>query len=773
MEKVHTRHFLRIAFGITILVLVMTAETGAVPYEEWNRTFGRASEDIAKEVQQTSDSGYVLAGWTQSYGNGGIDARMVKVSSDPRTITVNASGGAMYTRIEDAINAASNGDTITVAVGTYNENVIINKSLSLIGSGADFTIINAINPNDHVFNITVDNVNISRFTVKGAMGINRAGIYLNGVGSTNISNIITHSDYAGIYLEHSSNNTLSGNNAYSNDDFGFALFSSNNNTLRGNNASKSWAGIYLESSSENNMLTENNASDNNYGIYLFSSSNNNTLGSNNVNSNQDYAIYLQSSSNNNILIGNNASDNNIGIHLLSSNSNTLNGNIASRNDYGIHVYNSSNNMIIGNNASNNSIGIYVGYSNSNMLNGNIMTGNPNNFGLYGETDLHFDNQIDLNNIADGKPIYYIKDAKDTVYDTSTNAATVYCINCVNVTVKDMNLNNNSAGIFFWNTTGSRIFNINASRNGIGIALRSSSNNVLSSNNASESGKGIWLFFSNNNILNNSTASSNFEDGIFISQSGYNTLSGNNASNNHMGIVLRNSFGTNTLNGNTANSNNYCGIYLASTTNNILNGNTASNNSYGIVLIEASNNKVNNNIFNNTNNFDSYPNNWNITKTVGTNIIGGSFLGGNFWGKPDGTGFSQTCINTDGDGICDSPYVLYANNTDYLPLTSLNTMLPSIRFINGTVKDHSTGDSLSGVTVSANSTLSTKTNATGFYSLAVINGSYDLKATFDIRYYTNTKTVSTIGEAFVIQDIELIKKPTGNITGSVIMCCTLT
>jgi len=95
-----------------------------------------------------------------------------------------------------------------------------------------------------------------------------------------------------------------------------------------------------------------------------------------------------------------------------------------------------------------------------------------------------------------------------------------------------------------------------------------------------------------------------------------------------------------------------------------------------------------------------------------------------------------------------------------------TILPPIRFINGTVIDSVTKTSIAGVTVSANTTLSTRTDATGFYSFAVTNGSYDIKSTFDIRYYLNTTTVSTIGEAVVLQDIELMKKPTGNITGSV-------
>lgn len=64
-------------------------------------------------------------------------------------------------------------------------------------------------------------------------------------------------------------------------------------------------------------------------------------------------------------------------------------------------------------------------------------------------------------------------------------------------------------------------------------------------------------------------------------------------------------------------------------------------------------------------------------------------------------------------------------------------------------------------------LSTTTNTTGFYSFAVTSGTYDLTAKIDPIYYANnTITLSTIGKDFVIQEIELLKKPTGTISGSV-------
>lgn len=100
-------------------------------------------------------------------------------------------------------------------------------------------------------------------------------------------------------------------------------------------------------------------------------------------------------------------------------------------------------------------------------------------------------------------------------------------------------------------------------------------------------------------------------------------------------------------------------------------------------------------------------------------------------------------------------------------TAFTAPLPATRFINGTIKDNSTGNELAGVTVSANSTLSTTSDPTGFYSFAVTDGTYNLISTInDIRFYTNTTTVSTIGQAVLILDIEMIRKPTGNIIGSV-------
>ena len=218
------------------------------------------------------------------------------------------------------------------------------------------------------------------------------------------------------------------------------------------------------------------------------------------------------------------------------------------------------------------------------------------------------------------------------------------------------------------------------------------------------------------------------------------------------------------------SNNFYGIYLFSAINTNLSDNNVNSNILGIYLMLSSNNTIYNNFFNNTNNFinsSSGINRWNMSKQTTTNIIGGLNIGGNFWAYPNGTGFSQTCADANLDGICDSSYMLSTGNEDYLPLA-----IPT-EYINGSVKYNNTG--IAGAVVATNTSVSTITDTSGFYSFRLPAGNYQLTATSEPEYYPNSPIAVTveIGTTVLVQDINLTKKPTGNIMGIVsLVSCIL-
>ncbi len=270
-------------------------------------------------------------------------------------------------------------------------------------------------------------------------------------------------------------------------------------------ASEGSSGIFL-GTVEYCLIENNELSENGHGICLASSSYN-ILNNNRANSNTYCGIWLASSSNN-TLNNNELSENKWGIHLRDSSNNTLNSNTASNNDDGIWLWTSSSNMLSNNTASNNTNGICLDELNRSILSGNLMQDNTYNFRMGGE-DLDT-NIVYANNSMDGKPIYYLVDVSDIEINSSSNAGTIYLIDCKNITVKDLTIEKTECGIYLYNTTNSKLENNSITGNYEGIWLDSSSSNTLSNNTALNNQYGIWLDSSSNSntlflndLLNNS------------------------------------------------------------------------------------------------------------------------------------------------------------------------------------------------------------------------------------------------------------------------------
>lgn len=227
------------------------------------------------------------------------------------------------------------------------------------------------------------------------------------------------------------------------------------------------------------------------------------------------------------------------------------------------------------------------------------------------------------------------------------------------------LTNNSmsyGGIELIYSRNNKITNNNA-----GIFLHHSYGNTITGNNASSKG-GILLNYAADNIITHNDVSSNHY-GISTSYAASNVLADNKITESDTGIYLGPVTDDNTITDNNISSNSY-GISSYYASNNTITNNIVSSNDYGIYLTFSSNNTIYNNYFSNTNNaWDDGNNIWNIKKIAGTNIIGGSWLGGNYWSD-----YTGEDINGDGLGDTLIPYNSgnIVNGGDYLPLVRTST-----------------------------------------------------------------------------------------------------
>ncbi|MCJ7424024.1 right-handed parallel beta-helix repeat-containing protein, partial [Candidatus Bathyarchaeota archaeon] len=146
----------------------------------------------------------------------------------------NINTGLGYATIQEAINAPETLDrhTLFVESATYYENVVVNKTLSLIGENSETTIIDG-NKTGSVVTITVNNVNITGFTIQNS-DYDASGIYVGDCANVTIrNNTIKNNDLAGIDVWSSLYNSISENNI-TNNYYGIVLQYSVWNTLRNN-----------------------------------------------------------------------------------------------------------------------------------------------------------------------------------------------------------------------------------------------------------------------------------------------------------------------------------------------------------------------------------------------------------------------------------------------------------------------------------------------------------------------------------------------------------
>jgi parallel beta-helix repeat protein len=478
---------------------------------------------------------------------------------------VGGSSEGNFSSITKAVENASDGDTVFVLNGTYYENLVIDKKISLIGEDRNTTKINGFDKYHDIIRIIEDDVDISGFSIQyGGNSYNNAGIKLESTQNCTISNNNFIGNIIGVYISSDWNKII---NNYFQENIQHDIYIVNSdhtiikqnemigkgihikgylleywntheidtsNTLNGNpiyfwkdqiggtippNASQ----IILANCT--NVIIENQKLQHGYvGIELGFSSNNN-INRNNLSFCTKAGIYLQSSIRNNI-VENILFNNGIGIDLYNSNYNGIKQNIAKfNNGHGISLDSSNWNNISENNISFTHSGlflkeyihsgIYLKYSRGNNIIQNFVSNNK--YGIY------FDDSSQNNIIAN-----MINSSKYSIY--------LHHSNNDNIILKNTAFSYIDSGLHIdWFNNNNNISDNHFSNGIVGIHSSGGRNNITN-NIVSDNKYGIHLSHAHLIYIISNTALNN-ENGIYIEESYYNLLIENHLNNNKNGILL--------------------------------------------------------------------------------------------------------------------------------------------------------------------------------------------------------------------------------------------
>jgi nitrous oxidase accessory protein len=257
-------------------------------------------------------------------------AQMNTFSQTPQPLSrgmlyVGGAGPGNYTTIQEAINNATNGDTVFVYNGTYNENVDTKlKKITLLGEDRDTTIIMG-QTTDPVMRIGNSDTTVEGFTM---MGSSDEVILLVAtlVEDVFITNNIIKDGTLGISLAITTSKiTITGNVVMDNVYVGIQVQTSTYNLIQGN-------------------IVDNNGAQ---GIDLSLSSNHNSIMNNTITNNGEEGIAIGG---------------------LSSTENTIQGNVISENKLGIRFTSAGTNEIISNSIENSAMeGLLLSTSSENTI----------------------------------------------------------------------------------------------------------------------------------------------------------------------------------------------------------------------------------------------------------------------------------------------------------------------------------------------------------------------------------------------------------------------
>jgi len=312
------------------------------------------------------------------------------VLAQPKTWIVDDDDPADFQRIQDALNAASSGDTVAVKAGTYRETLLVNKAVSIIGENKETTVVDGGGVGS-VVEIRTSNVVLTNFTVSNAgrtwgpppgLGAPDSCILVDSVSDVLIANSILTDAAVIVWIAQSSFVNVSDNVVLSGVYGGIIGYASSGLSLTRNLVDNGGLmGMHLDGYSNDNTIAENTVMNNVEGLELESGSARNWI-EDNIFTNNNVSVVLNKCGRFNVF-----------------RRNTL--------------LNSLYNLVV------------VGYTLESFL-----------------------QDIDSSNLVDGKPVYYLTNLHGQVVSPTSypDAGYLAIVNGTDVTVRDFSFVSNGDGV---------------------------------------------------------------------------------------------------------------------------------------------------------------------------------------------------------------------------------------------------------------------------------------------------------------------------------------
>lgn len=198
-----------------------------------------------------------------------------------------------FNTITEGIDAVAPGKSVLVSAGTYNEQLIINKEITLQGAGKESTLISGFEYSGNLITITADDVTISGFNIDGKSATDM-GIYSDSSSSIEIlENIIQSHQDSGIFYQRISDDYPSGiyvynNEIYFNSQNGIKVIGAGSGIIESNIIRKNTNGIQANNSAS--LEVKQNNINGNSSVGILCRGNSSLLIWGNEITNNDYGI---------------------------------------------------------------------------------------------------------------------------------------------------------------------------------------------------------------------------------------------------------------------------------------------------------------------------------------------------------------------------------------------------------------------------------------------------------------------------------------------------